>query len=380
MKNKASFILILLFFSFAYNSFADERPYISLGGKRPIKKIAVKVKYQVDGEISKDKYIFYFTRDKVNIEKPSKGKLIDYFYFLFKSSNGEEFINNLWGRNKYKTKKIYNNGLLIEEKFSFNKKLESQTTYKYNSINQIISKYYFRVDSSCWERTNYEYNNGKLLRETLITFSNQREAVNGIIHFVLNSPKRITEYNNKGYIISVKDYEKNDSLIEYTINKYDDTLLVETINKYKDRLEIREIIKYNKENKVLEKMSYYGDTLVSVLTNKYNNNGYILEYKYCIGDFKNEYNVYEYNKDNIIISKKGGLYYNQQGQILLNSYESKFDERGNEIEINCYDYKGELFSRTIMKYNKWDNLIERIECDHDNRYIVKYTYKYSYWD
>lgn len=371
MKNKASFILILLFFSFAYNSFADERPYISLGGKRHIKKITVKIKHQVDGEIRKDKCIYYFTKDKVEIERPSKGKLIDYFYFLFKSRYREEFINNLCGRNKHKTKKIYNNGLLMAEKSFFNKKMVSQTTYKYNSLNQILDKYYFRVDSSYWDKTNYEYNDGKLFRETIITFSTLREAVNGIINSVLNPPKRITEYNNRGYIISVKDYDKNDSLLEYTIIKYDDTLIVETINKYKDRCENREIIKYNKENKVLEKMSYYGDTLVSVLTNKYNNNGDILEYKYCVGDSINEYKIYEYNKDNIIISIKGLMY--------DGNFESKFDERGNEIEY-CFYKNKELISKTVMKYNKLDNLIELIEYSHEYNRIITNKYKYSYWD
>lgn len=371
MKSKFSFILILLFFSFVYSSFADERPYISLNGKRPIKKITVKIKYQVDGEVSKDKYIYYFTRDKVNIERPSKGKLIDYFYFLFKSSYREEFVNNLCGKNKHKTKKIYNNGLLMEEKSYFNKKLGSQTTYKYNSLNQIISKYYFRVDSSYWKKINYEYNDGKLFRETLITFSTLREAVNGIINSVLNPPKRITEYNNKGYIISVKDYDNNDSLLEYTFNKYDDTLLVETINKYKDRCEIREEIKYNKDNKVLEKMSYYCDTLTTALTKKYNNNGDILEYKYCVGDSINEYKIYEYNKDNVIISLKGIIY--------DGNFESKFDERGNEIEYSFYKNK-KLISRSVMKYNKWDNLIELINYNHEYNTIVTNTYKYSYWD
>lgn len=381
MRNKLSFVLILLMFSSVFNSFADETPYMNLNSKKPIKKIKVKiVHYDENDIISKDKYIYYFSKDKKKIERPSKGQFIDYFYFLFNSRNLEEFIINLDGRYKTKSKKIYKNGLLIHEKHFYDKKLEAETNYKYDSLNHLIEKYYFKIDSSYCKKNNYEYKNDKLYREIKITCYNDDSNLSKMLRFIREPSKITKEYDDKGNIISQKTYSLNDTLKSEVIYKYIDTLLVEEISKGNDECDYREVINYNQNGKILERKKFKCDTITYSETNIYDNNGNLIENKYNIGDIDYGKEVYEYNKDNIIQSKKGEYYCTRGEFYTINRIDSRFDKNGNEIESIYGDCYGNLIFKYIMKYNKWNNLEEMIVISGNNRYTYKYTYKYSYWD
>lgn len=380
MRNKLSFVLILLMFSSVFNSFADETPYMNLNSKKPIKKIKVKSIYDLGGENKKFKNTYYFSRDKKRIERQSKGKFIDYFYSLSNSNNVEEFINNLYGRYKKKTKKTYKNGLLIHAKHFYDKKLEAETDYKYDSLNRLIEEYNLKTDSSYCKRINYEYKNDKLYREITTTFYNDHSNLPEMLRFI-REPRKITkEYDDRGNIISLKRYSSNDSLDYEIIYNYLDTLLIEETSIHSDGRKYREVIKYNEYGKILEKINYQSDTITSFESNKYDENRNLLEYNYNIRDIVYNKDVYEYNKDNIIQSIKGEYNYKDGDTYSKNILVVKFDIKGNEIERCFYNNDGKIYYKYVMKYNKRNLLIETIESSETHPQTNKYTYKYSFWD
>lgn len=116
---------------------------------------------------------FSFGQSKKNISKEEITTKIEWKYII--SGNNEKKVKN--NVTKYDTK-----GNIIEEiKYDSNGKIKKRTTKKYNENNDVILKISYLPNGKLNKKTVYEYNN--------------------------NFKKSKTEYNDKGKIVSKKEYE-----------------------------------------------------------------------------------------------------------------------------------------------------------------------------
>ena len=108
-------------------------------------------------------------------------------------------------------------------------------------------------------------------------------------------------------------------------------------------------------------------------------------YKYDEKGNNIEHNTYDYGrlalKDIYKYDEKGNKIeentYDSDGRLFF-KYIYKYDEKGNNIEKNKYDYNGRLDSKTTYKYDEKGNTIEQNTYYYDDRPAENYSYKYEY--
>jgi hypothetical protein len=203
----------------------------------------------------------------------------------------------------------------------------------------------------------------------------------------------ISEFNDKGYIISKTQYNSEKELISKTTYEYN--LANCLIKEYENG-----IISWSNNFRYDEK-----NNLIEEITENYNHNSKMkTEYKYDINnnlveilefDTKNNLaykTTFKYNNKNQLINKI--IIDNSMGIIANNTY--KYDYIGNKIKsigglIHKYSYNknkkiikdetylkdGSVDNIKVYKYDSNDNLIEEQNLDADRKITYKSTYLYD---
>ena len=107
----------------------------------------------------------------------------------------------------------------------------------------------------------------------------------------------------------------------------------------------------------------------------YNEKGNKIEKNHYEFDGRLDYKVtYKYDENGNKIEKND---YDSDGS-LDSKTTYKYDEKGNIIEINNYNSDGSLYSKHTYKYDEKGNIIEINNYNSDGRLKNTYTYKYEY--
>ena len=175
--------------------------------------------------------------------------------------------------------------------------------------------------------------------------------------YISDKVREVCKYDNFGHIIEEIEYTEDGAIKELKKNIYKNKLLIKEI-KYSEDGAIKELKKNIYKNKLLTTEIFYtgkeGEKGIEVkkYNHKYNKKNEIIK----------SFRV-NWRRETIIITYKRK--YNNKG---YKTEETMFFQNPNEIKQISYEHK--------YKYNKFGDLVEKVNCLDDNHYL-KEIYKYA---
>ncbi|TAL59828.1 MAG: hypothetical protein EPN85_08580 [Bacteroidetes bacterium] len=298
--------------------------------------------------IQENKYAFVKKFGKVKKRKI----LIDYLYLLNETGN------------------------LIEEKgnwYSPDGRIAGKYNCKYDGKGNIIEENkYFEVDCVMtdiitvkqhygnWEMLNYNTCAG-MDSKSIHKYDNHGKLIESNCYNSVGSltEKETFSYNNNGNVIENNSYRPNGILTQKSIYQYDSTGNMIESNFYNldgSHHVMKYICEYDDKGNQIEKNIYYDSLRTEKTIYKYDGKG---------------------NQIEIVNTTYGdnGIFRNK------NTCKYKYNDQGDKIEENKYEWNGNLINKRIFHYNVNRDLIEynyyHYDIDGSVAGLVKYTYKYD---
>ena len=278
-------------------------------------------------------------------------------------------------------------------------------TQKYNPQGKIIEKAYWDLDNNLVTGGNkvarnvIEYDDNGYISEW-INYDAKGNILNGSIYKSDNRGNTIEYYeidaNRKpasGSYFMKSEYDNHDN---QTSLSYFDHKMKPVINSDKYH---KFVYVYNDRNQVIEKRYYNTDNKLTNSSNKYaikklkyDNQGNEVETTHYNSQEKpcsDENNVYryvnEFDSQNRIIHQ---LSFNEEGKPCINKGTApegrvKYDNKGNIIELSCYDGHGNLingnqgYAYEVRTYNDKGKIISSTYLNKDNQMVFNKAENYS---
>lgn len=158
------------------------------------------------------------------------------------------------------------------------------------------------------------------------------------------------EYDEQGHVVMEISYKPNGEIEQKCVNTYNDKnrLVEELLYNEDGELDERKTYEYDENGKAVRELLYYVDGSFDTTSFIYDEFGNVIEKTTIDPDNKLESKrVSTYNKENLASEVSTDA----EGNV-LNEVHVKYDERGNETEIERYTSEDDKTSRTEFDYNE----------------------------
>lgn len=327
-------------------------------------------KENLSGRVKSVKEAHYGADEKFGeVIKKEKHKQVD-FYFnedgFFLENMSKSYLTEIssFDNTTRETFKYNKEGKIIRKSFfsDFFSESETLTSYKYDDRGNLIEEKANKVTGELLSRDTYTYDdrNNKIEEKIM----NSKEKVLW---------KRVFKYDSKGNNIEKTEYNSDGELDSKNIYKYDDrnNLIEESEYNSDGNLENKNVFKFDIKGNLIEEFTYDSEGMQenkAILKYDEKNNN-VEEKKYYSDNSLKMLGDYKYDKS-------GGLrksqisWYNLEGK-LTSSYNSEYDEKGNELINETKKVKNSPEFLNLLILGDVNNREVRIYYDTDDKRIRK---------
>lgn len=202
---------------------------------------------------------------------------------------------------------------------------------------------------------------GKPIRE-------EHYLANDLLDYIL-----INEYDDKGNLIAITQYDEEESFIQKTENHYnEDNVLIRQDSLFGEGAPVYSIRYVYQDGVLIKEDSYDEDEFI--FTEKeysYNDNKQLVKQVEYDEEGNTQYiTVNEYNSEGLLVRKI--IEEVQQKDRRTFCYE--YDDRGNRVKELIYNYDNRLLEKNDFTFNEDNLLIEKEEKNQDRHQLTRYTY------
>ena len=258
-------------------------------------------------------------------------------------------------------------GNIIEEiHYKFNGTISRVLTYKYDNKGNKI------------EYINYQGGDRKkILYKQSIKYDLKGNKLEEAGFDGISNYKISFQYDKNNRISVINYYNSNNKIIEKRVFKYVDNQTGISVYRQENIISSRITNKYNNNGDIIEKVIYNEDNNVTKKTlSKYDTKKRIIEVtEYAYGKFSNSL-TYKYNaKGNLFeVFKK-----NQKGENYID-IRFKYDINGNLVEELWYSGKPQNYSKKNYRYDE-KGILNNIDCYYATyQYKVLYKFVYEFYE